>query len=199
MNWVWFEADTQTPADTLVLLALADEADDDGAKCFPSLRRISDKARCSTSTVRAALNRLEDAGLVTVLRPSQTGRGHHNRYRIHVPWADSGDVDNAGEPTVDNSKAAAPAPFPKGAETRALGHTFRADKGAERCAPGAHIPIDPDTYKDPRTSSGAAPKGAAAGAVNNRPLADAGQRILNADAHLEAVRALRSARRGRPL
>lgn len=71
-------------ADRLVLLAIADEADDDGGSAFPSLRRIAHKARVSVSTASAAVKRLEDSGELEVERPETTGRGHHNRYRVLV-------------------------------------------------------------------------------------------------------------------
>ena len=80
LTWVFHESNART-TDRLVLLALADEADDDGMT-WPSQRRIAAKARLNRSTVQEAIRRLEDAGEVVVLRPEQSGRGHFSRYIV---------------------------------------------------------------------------------------------------------------------
>ena len=79
--WVYANSETRL-SDRLVLLAIADEADDDGKNAFPSLRRIAHKARVSLPTAHAAVERLEAAGALLVQRPETTGRGHHNRYTV---------------------------------------------------------------------------------------------------------------------
>lgn len=67
--------------DLLVLLALADFADD-GGHCWPSIARVAEKARMSERNCRRILRRLEDAGhLVT---EAQRGRGNTCRYTIVV-------------------------------------------------------------------------------------------------------------------
>ncbi len=81
MVWV-FRHSTARLADRLVLLAIADEADDDGTNAWPSQRRIADKARLGQSTVRRAIENLERLGELEVERPERTGRGHYNRYRV---------------------------------------------------------------------------------------------------------------------
>lgn len=83
--WALDEAEVESPLDALVLIALADEADDDGGSCYPSMRRIAGRARVSTNTVRAHLASLENLGLVVVDRPKKQGRGHHNRYQLALP------------------------------------------------------------------------------------------------------------------
>lgn len=83
--WALDEVRTGDPITKLVLIALADEADDNGGSCFPSLRRIAHRAECSVSTARRHVAKLEEAELVTVHRPEQQGRGHHNRYELAVP------------------------------------------------------------------------------------------------------------------
>lgn len=79
--WVYQHSEARL-ADRLVLLAIADEADDDGGSAFPSLRRIAHKARVSVGTVSDAVRRLEASGELEVNRPERTGRGHHNSYRV---------------------------------------------------------------------------------------------------------------------
>jgi DNA-binding GntR family transcriptional regulator len=64
----------------LVLLKLADNADDNGY-CFPSLEDICAKTKLSISTVRRSVKALELDGWVTVTRGR--GAGHHSRYQLH--------------------------------------------------------------------------------------------------------------------
>jgi hypothetical protein len=59
MNWVWRQCVLSTPK--LVLLALADAADDEG-RCWPSVATLSVKASASTRTVRRAIQLLIDHG-----------------------------------------------------------------------------------------------------------------------------------------
>lgn len=63
----------------LVLLALADFADDDGF-CWPSVAAIASKARIEERSARRVIRRLEEAGWLSV----KVGRGRHgcSEYRI---------------------------------------------------------------------------------------------------------------------
>lgn len=81
MTWVFHESDVRG-FDRLVLLALADEAGDDGGDCYPSMRRIANKARVGVGTVPGVLLRLEQAGALVVERPERKGRGAFNRYTV---------------------------------------------------------------------------------------------------------------------
>ena len=85
MLWAFDEAETESALDKLVLLALADEADDDGGSCYPSIRRIAARTKLSAGAVRNHVASLEACGLIVVDRPEQTGRGHHNRYQLALP------------------------------------------------------------------------------------------------------------------
>lgn len=68
--------------DKLVLLALADTADDDGS-CWPKLSYLAAKCEMSEDTVRRSVYRLIEAGYVsTTKRFDQTGRQLSNGYRI---------------------------------------------------------------------------------------------------------------------
>lgn len=92
LTWAFHDAPTDDPLDTLVLVALADEANDQGLSCFAGLRTLGRKTRSSPSTVAAAGQRLHDQGLITVARPVAGGPGKSNHYVIHVPWQDPADV-----------------------------------------------------------------------------------------------------------
>lgn len=96
--WVYENSEARL-ADRLVLLAIADEADDDGTNAYPSLRRIAHKARVAVGTASAAVERLEAMGALLVQRPEKTGRGHHNRYTVIL-----GNVSTP-EPLLDEERA----------------------------------------------------------------------------------------------
>ena len=81
--WV-YEFSEATANDRLVLLAIADEANDEGDEAWPSLDRLSHKTRLPKRTVMRCIGRLEEAGGLEVERPERNGRGHHNRYRIRM-------------------------------------------------------------------------------------------------------------------
>lgn len=82
MAWVFHDCAVTTSTDRLVLLALADEADDDGLHAFPSVDLLAVKARVHRATALRAVARLEAGGELLVLRPSTRGRGKHNRYAL---------------------------------------------------------------------------------------------------------------------
>lgn len=76
MTAVW--AVTLPHADKLVLLALADNASDEGA-CFPSITTLSAKCGMDRSTILRAIARLENAGHVS--RRQRSGRS--TIYSVH--------------------------------------------------------------------------------------------------------------------
>ena len=65
----------------LVLLALADWADDDG-HCWPSVPVLAKKARLKDRQTRYALRKLEEDGFIST--DEQRGRNHTNRYQINL-------------------------------------------------------------------------------------------------------------------
>lgn|GEM_PF-3261926 len=82
MTWAW-SLEELPRLETLVLLALADRADDDGI-CWPSVPELMRKARASDRSVKRALASLRHAGLIeTSIRSSQSGRVG-NVYRLCV-------------------------------------------------------------------------------------------------------------------
>lgn len=67
-----------------VLLALADHADDEGRRCFPSVGRVSWKTGYSIRTVQRTLGELKRAGLIDPVAHEHGGRGYAAEYAIHV-------------------------------------------------------------------------------------------------------------------
>lgn len=82
MSRVWEEEGLDT-LQTLVLLSMADHAQDDGTNCYPSMARIARKARCSERQARRIVRSLEKAGFLTT--STNRGRNQTNEYVIRVP------------------------------------------------------------------------------------------------------------------
>lgn len=81
---VWKHS-TQKGSALLMMLALADYADENG-ECWPSLTTLARKARMGKRNVQKILDRLEAAGDITTL-PGEGGNtrtGKTNRYRINM-------------------------------------------------------------------------------------------------------------------
>ena len=79
-TWAWSQG--VAPSAKLVLLCLAEHADD-GGHCWPSLRRIADLTGLSHATVTRCLTDLEASGLV-VRNRGKGGQGRKTRYRLTV-------------------------------------------------------------------------------------------------------------------
>jgi hypothetical protein len=82
---VW-ERSRASGSTLLVLLALADRADDDGC-CWPGEEELATRARVGVRQVRRCLRELEDMGELTTV--VQRGRSRSNRYRIVMPTAEN--------------------------------------------------------------------------------------------------------------
>jgi len=83
MNWVW-EHSTAKGSELLLLLAIADAADDQGRNAFPSISTLSGKTRMSRRTVQRLVVKLESDGH---LRLSRAGGRRANTYE--VVWGDA--------------------------------------------------------------------------------------------------------------
>jgi hypothetical protein len=64
MSQVW-ESEGLSPTERLILLSLADHADDAGT-CYPSIKRLSHRTGLSERAVQGALKRLSDAGWLEI-------------------------------------------------------------------------------------------------------------------------------------
>jgi DNA-binding transcriptional ArsR family regulator len=82
MNWVW-EHSAAKGTERLLLLAIADAADDTGRNAFPSVDTLARKIVMSPRTVQRLVAKLEAGGLIEVER--QLGGRDSNRYRIVMP------------------------------------------------------------------------------------------------------------------
>lgn len=81
MHWGWAQSRLQ-PSHKLVLMALADIADDSGV-AWPSIRTLAAKCCIDTRTVQRILRSLETAGYVTRSpRTTAAGRSTSNVYQL---------------------------------------------------------------------------------------------------------------------
>ncbi len=81
MSQVW-KTECQTPTDKLVLLALADNCNDEGF-CWPSLQTICKKTDLAERTVRNCLRAMESKRppwIITTQNP-----GHSSTYQLSIP------------------------------------------------------------------------------------------------------------------
>jgi hypothetical protein len=108
MTAVWEEQTTQG-SERLVLLALADSANDEGF-CWPSLATIAKKCNIERRYVINIIKNLEAHGLIEVERRKEDGKvdgkkfNKTNMYRllVHLPSPPPADVVNPASPGVVN-------------------------------------------------------------------------------------------------
>lgn len=83
MNWAWSQ--TLEPTPKLILMALADIADDTG-RCWPKLQTLAKKCCVSTRTAQRWLRVFEKSGLLTVWRRYNEAdqRQISNEYMLHM-------------------------------------------------------------------------------------------------------------------
>ncbi len=67
-----------------VLLAMAEHADDDGGRCFPSVEYLTWKTGYRERQVQRIRRDLEELGLIVPVAHQRGGRGHATEYRIDL-------------------------------------------------------------------------------------------------------------------
>lgn len=103
MAEAWERRDIEDAPELLVLLALADFANDDGW-CWPSMVALGQKARMSDRQARTYVRRLEARGLVQC--PStKGGKGRSNKYRVCLGVDTRKPASEFGQPEEAQSKA----------------------------------------------------------------------------------------------
>jgi hypothetical protein len=115
MTWVWDHAEV-AGTELLLLLAIADHADDHGGNAWPSIATLAAKTRLDPRTVRRVITRLEAAGHLVVTR--RAGRSQTNRYAL-VMTAPTEPADNRAEPATPTEEKGADCPHPATPEKRA--------------------------------------------------------------------------------
>lgn len=118
----------------LVLLRLADFANDTGGSIFPTIATVAEDCGISERTVQYCLRELEEGKYIIPSRGPKTGRGYVTSYRIDMnrinetvrPAREWEQSENIEENKGANS---APFPAPMGAKNDEMGANF-AEKGA---------------------------------------------------------------------
>src|SRR5690606_38380458 len=114
----------------ILALALADHADDDGTKVFPSIEHLMVKTRQSRRTVQYQLRRMEESGWLILVKNGHGGRGQSREYRISLEWIKGGEL-----PGQENGAEIAPISEEKnGADFAPI---IPAEKGATHDIKGA--------------------------------------------------------------
>lgn len=104
MNWVW-EHSTAKGSELLLLLAIADTADDRGRNAFPSIATLAGKTRMSRRTVQRLVVKLETDGHLVLRRE---GGRRSNSYEIVVENPPEAPISPRPEP-VDEPPEPSPA------------------------------------------------------------------------------------------
>jgi hypothetical protein len=91
-----------SPAEKLVLLAMAHHAHDDGAGCYPAVDTLARKTSLTDRGVQKIMRRLERAGLIELLGSRKGGRASSAEYRV-VPRKGEYGSPSKGEKRVNLS------------------------------------------------------------------------------------------------
>lgn len=87
MTWAW-DVEGLKPAQKLVLMRLADHANDEGI-CWPGKDHLAKKCSCSKRTVDAAIEALVERGLIRLCRRvTDSGTDTSNVYQLNILQAD---------------------------------------------------------------------------------------------------------------
>ena len=93
------------PAKKLVLLAMAEHANNEGSSCYPSIARLMKETSLSRRSVQTLLRELEKAELLVRVGKARGGRSITTKYAL-----------NLDKTSVQNSAGRAPFPEPKRAQ-----------------------------------------------------------------------------------
>ena len=163
--WAYDEAPVEKPTELLVLIALADEANDAGRNAFPSVAKIAKRARCQPRAAKYALRALEADGII-VLGDQAIAARHiaraDRRPKVYdlvlsATW-ENPPVKPANEP------GATDAPRERGAPEGTNGVHEDVERGAPEGTNGVHGGA-PDPTNDPKDDPTDDPKDSAADAT----------------------------------
>ena len=91
LTWVWKKAPQMDPTCLLVLLSLADQANDDGY-CWPSQKSTAARCRISVRQVQRWIDHLVDIGILE----SNIRTGTSNMYRVISAGRDTTSMSQGG-------------------------------------------------------------------------------------------------------
>ena len=166
MSRVWETALPSTQK--MVLLALADNANDQGRSCYPSVKLLSEKCTITPRAVQKNISTLEEAGLITrkirinvvseyilnvklIAEMAAKEESRRDKEREETEWRIANSRKNFSTETVDNSGAACGEQYsPHRVNTDESGWNPRNDACGEYCSP-------PPEPRSPLVSNGSPP------------------------------------------
>lgn len=87
----------------ILALALADHANDDGTRVFPSIESLMAKTRQARRTVQYQLRRMEESGWLILVNSGNGGRNQHREYRINLDWINGGELPDSENKDAENA------------------------------------------------------------------------------------------------
>lgn len=87
----------------ILALALADHANDDGTRVFPSIESLMAKTRQARRTVQYQLRRMEESGWLILVNSGNGGRNQHREYRINLDWINGGELPDPENKDAENA------------------------------------------------------------------------------------------------
>jgi hypothetical protein len=138
MAHIWERAKV-SGSQLLVLLAMADFADDQGRNIYPSMTTLAQKARLSESQARRVVHELVESGIVEVMEAGgwDGKRNRSNEYRIVMDDEDLGGDGGGSRMT------------PQSTHHRAYGGSADAPRGGSVSASTVVAPALDDPLSDP--------------------------------------------------
>lgn len=90
----------------LLALSLADWAEDDGTRVFPSIKQLAEKTRQSERTVQYQLRRMEKSGWLILINSGNGGRNQRREYVINPDWIKGAEIAPIIKGATDDIKGA---------------------------------------------------------------------------------------------
>ena len=148
-TWVWEHSQAEGST-RLVLLAIADAANREGARSFQSAETLASMCKMSSRTVRRQIKILQDLGEIEV--EGRAGSHGTNSYRIvGVP---------SGQPIGHSRDLGQSVTGDTGGQP--IGHLGHADRTSGVASSDTAMSTNPIPHGDPSTTPGSAPDGDAA-------------------------------------
>lgn len=153
MTLVW-ERSRAKGSELLVLLAIADYAQDDGREAFPTMRTLAEKSRMTERGVREIIRRLEAAGELEVER--NTSRrpakpGYIPRQFFHVLCCRTPEKISASAKSTASDEGSDRKTFPENFSTLPENISGNAEKcsGEDHSESGTVVPVEPERERTP--------------------------------------------------
>ena len=140
-----FESETLGPTERLIMLSLADHADDEG-RCYPSIDRLSRRTGLSERAVQTNIAKLRDQGYIKVVLGG--GKGRSNLYFISANPAANAGYDAPKPRTICTPQEMHPA-----ADAPQTPQQVRPNPAADAPEPSRTI-IEPSEYNNAREVAG---------------------------------------------